>query len=76
MYIFFFFQILVALSANSGTINTGLVFGYSAVSLPQLKLPDSRILINTSQASWIGEFFAKIAYFPATVIPSQVLAIP
>lgn len=53
------FQIVVALSANWGTINTGLVFGYTAVSLPQLKMPNSRILINKSQASWIGK---KILY--------------
>ncbi|VVC33703.1 Hypothetical protein CINCED_3A016009 [Cinara cedri] len=49
-----FKQILVALSANWGTINTGLVFGYTAVSLPQLALPDSRILVNRNQASWIA----------------------
>lgn len=54
-----YFQILVALSANWGTINTGLVFGYTAVSLPQLKLPHSRILVNRHQASWIGEFKTK-----------------
>ncbi|XP_025423144.1 facilitated trehalose transporter Tret1-2 homolog [Sipha flava] len=47
-------QILVALAANCGTINTGLVFGYTAVSLPQLKMPTSRIFINRSQASWIA----------------------
>jgi len=47
-------QILVALSANWGTINTGLVFGYTAVSLPQLMMPGSRILVNRIQASWIA----------------------
>lgn len=49
-----FKQILVALSANWGTINTGLVFGYTAVSLPQLMLVGSRIPINRHQASWIA----------------------
>ncbi|XP_050523819.1 facilitated trehalose transporter Tret1-2 homolog [Daktulosphaira vitifoliae] len=47
-------QILVALSANFGTINIGLVFGYPAVSLPQLQSPTSRIFINKIQASWIA----------------------
>ncbi|KAF0748409.1 facilitated trehalose transporter Tret1-like [Aphis craccivora] len=47
-------QILVALSANWGTINTGLVFGYTAVSLPQLMMVGSRIPINRHQASWIA----------------------
>lgn len=49
------FQILIALAANCGTINTGLVFGYTAVSLPQLKMATSRVLINRNQASWIGK---------------------
>ncbi|XP_060866654.1 facilitated trehalose transporter Tret1-like [Metopolophium dirhodum] len=47
-------QILVALSANWGTINTGLVFGYTAVSLPQLMMAGSRISIDRHQASWIA----------------------
>ncbi|XP_025199002.1 facilitated trehalose transporter Tret1-like [Melanaphis sacchari] len=47
-------QILVALSANWGTINTGLVFGYTAVSLPHLMMVGSRIPINRNQASWIA----------------------
>jgi SP family facilitated glucose transporter-like MFS transporter 8 len=55
----FVFQILVALAANCGTINTGLVFGYTAVSLPQLKMPTSRIFINRSQASWIGKSYKQ-----------------
>ncbi|KAL5242630.1 hypothetical protein ACI65C_010040 [Semiaphis heraclei] len=47
-------QILVALSANWGTINIGLVFGYTAVSLPQLMTAGSRISIDRNQASWIA----------------------
>ncbi|XP_026818603.1 facilitated trehalose transporter Tret1-like [Rhopalosiphum maidis] len=47
-------QILVALSANWGTINTGLVFGYTAVSLPQLMMVGSRIPVNKYEASWIA----------------------
>lgn len=38
-----------------GTINTGLVFGFSAVVIPQLKKHDSDIPINDVQSSWIGE---------------------
>ncbi|XP_050423740.1 facilitated trehalose transporter Tret1-like [Adelges cooleyi] len=49
-----FKQIVVALAANVGTMNTGLVFGYSAVSLPQLQAKGSRLLINRHQASWIA----------------------
>jgi len=32
------------------------VFGYTAVSLPQLMTAGSRISIDRNQASWIGEF--------------------
>lgn len=49
-------QILAALVANLGTVNTGLVFGFSAVAIPQLRAADSLIQINESQSSWIGEF--------------------
>jgi SP family facilitated glucose transporter-like MFS transporter 8 len=30
-------QVLAAFIANLGTINTGLVFGFSAVAIPQLE---------------------------------------
>lgn len=49
-------QVVAAFIANLGTINTGLVFGFSAVVIPQLKQSDSIIQIDESQASWIGEF--------------------
>lgn len=49
-------QIVAAFIANTGTINTGLVFGFSAVVIPQLRAADSTIPIDDSQASWIGEF--------------------
>lgn len=48
-------QVIAAFIANLGTINTGLVFGFSAVVVPQLRSPDSIIQIDESQASWIGE---------------------
>jgi hypothetical protein len=41
--------------ANLGTINTGLVFGFSAVAIPQLEDADSFIKIDDEQASWIGK---------------------
>lgn len=50
-----FRQVVAAIIANLGTINTGLVFGFSAVVIPQLKQPDSHIQIDSSQASWIGK---------------------
>lgn len=48
-------QVLAAFFGNMGTINTGMMFGFSAVAIPQLKAPDSFIQINEDQASWIGE---------------------
>lgn len=48
-------QVVAAFIANLGTINTGLVFGFSAVVIPQLKREDSIIPIDESQASWIGK---------------------
>lgn len=50
-----FRQVVAAIIANLGTINTGLVFGFSAVVIPQLKREDSHIQIDTNQASWIGK---------------------
>lgn len=48
-------QVIAAFIANIGTINTGLVFGFSAVVIPQLQREDSIIQIDESQASWVGE---------------------
>lgn len=48
-------QVLAAFVANIGTVNTGLVFGFSAVVLPQLQSPNSTIPIDEEQASWIGK---------------------
>ncbi|CAD7076969.1 unnamed protein product [Hermetia illucens] len=47
-------QIIAAFVANLGTINTGLIFGFSAVVIPQLEAEDSVIPITESQASWIA----------------------
>ncbi|XP_055311484.1 facilitated trehalose transporter Tret1-like isoform X2 [Sitodiplosis mosellana] len=47
-------QVIAAFIANLGTVNTGLVFGFSAVVLPQLKQEDSIIQIDENQASWIA----------------------
>ncbi|XP_026739626.1 facilitated trehalose transporter Tret1-like isoform X2 [Trichoplusia ni] len=51
-------QVLASFVANLGTINTGMAFGFSATSLPQLKSPDSFIHINDNQASWIASLSA------------------
>lgn len=53
-----FRQIVAAFVANIGTINTGLIFGFSAVAVPQLESADSVIPIDEYQASWIGNFFS------------------
>lgn len=47
-------QVIAAFVVNIGTINTGLVFGFSAVCIPQLHQADSFIQIDPSQTSWIG----------------------
>lgn len=49
-------QIIAAFVANLGTINTGLIFGFSAVVIPQLMAEDSIIKIDETQASWIGMY--------------------
>lgn len=48
-------QIVAAFIANIGTMNTGLIFGFSAVVIPQLESPDSLIPIDEFQASWVGK---------------------
>lgn len=50
-----FRQVVAAFVANLGTINTGLVFGFSAVVIPQLRQSDSLIPIDDNEASWIGK---------------------
>lgn len=47
-------QILMSVIANLGTINTGMAFGFSAVVIPQLVRPDSDIVVDEDQASWIA----------------------
>lgn len=49
-------QIIASFIVNIGPMNTGLIFGFSAVCLPQLLAPTSSIQIDHNQASWIGKF--------------------
>jgi hypothetical protein len=60
----FTLQVLIALIANLGPVNTGMVFGFSAVAIPQLMSANSTITIDKDQASWIGNYiyflFAEI----------------
>lgn len=51
-------QVLAALVAQLGTINTGMAFGFSAIALPQLQEPDSIIPIKegSTEESWIGAY--------------------
>jgi hypothetical protein len=51
-----FRQIIAAFIANIGPMNTGLIFGFSAVVIPQLQSPSSSIPIDESQSSWVGEY--------------------
>lgn len=46
-------QVIAAFIANLGTINTGLIFGFSAVVIPQLQATDSLIPVDESQSSWV-----------------------
>lgn len=50
-----FRQIIAAFIANIGPMNTGLIFGFSAVVIPQLQSPASSIQIDENQASWVGK---------------------
>ncbi|XP_076680073.1 facilitated trehalose transporter Tret1 isoform X2 [Andrena cerasifolii] len=49
-------QVLAAVVAQLGTINTGMTFGFSAIALPQLQEPNSTIPITegSSEESWIA----------------------
>lgn len=49
-------QVLAALVAQLGTINTGMTFGFSAIALPQLQEPNSTIPIvaDSAEESWIA----------------------
>ncbi|XP_053676936.1 facilitated trehalose transporter Tret1-2 homolog [Anopheles nili] len=51
-------QVIAAFIANIGTINTGLIFGFSAVVIPQLQAPDSLIPVDESQSSWVASLSA------------------
>ncbi|XP_043279024.1 facilitated trehalose transporter Tret1-like isoform X2 [Venturia canescens] len=47
-------QVLAAFVAQLGTINTGMVFGFSAIAIPQLRQKNSIIPIGIDEASWIA----------------------
>ncbi|XP_076640416.1 facilitated trehalose transporter Tret1 [Colletes latitarsis] len=49
-------QVLAAVVAQLGTINTGMTFGFSAIALPQLQEPNSTIPITEGsvEESWIA----------------------
>lgn len=57
-----FRQVVVAFIANIATINTGLIFGFSAVAIPQLEAEDSYIKVDKYQASWVGEWKFSICF--------------
>lgn len=49
-----FFQCFVTLGVSLNMAGTGLVIGFGAPLLVQLKASDSVILIDESSGSWIG----------------------
>ncbi|XP_058806691.1 facilitated trehalose transporter Tret1-like isoform X2 [Phymastichus coffea] len=51
-------QILAALVAQLGTINTGMVFGFSAIAISQMKEADTTLKIDLSEESWIASMSA------------------
>lgn len=51
-------QVIAAFVANIGTINTGLIFGFSAVVIPQLQAADTLIPVDESQSSWVASLSA------------------
>lgn len=64
-----FRQVLASFIVNIGTINTGLIFGWSAVAIPQLMREDSSIKVSLEEVSWIGKsielnFFVDELSFP------------
>ncbi|XP_046416644.1 facilitated trehalose transporter Tret1-2 homolog isoform X1 [Neodiprion fabricii] len=53
-----FKQVVAALVAQLGTINTGMVFGFSAIAIPQMRSADSFIEVNDTVESWIASINA------------------
>ncbi|KAK9504944.1 hypothetical protein O3M35_009110 [Rhynocoris fuscipes] len=53
-----FRQVCATLLANLGTINTGMAFGFSAIAIPQMEDPNSSLVIDQYQASWIASLTA------------------
>jgi hypothetical protein len=49
-------QVPAAFIANFGTVNTGLVSGFSAVAIAELEQADSFNKIDEEQASWTGKY--------------------
>lgn len=42
---------------NLSFIAIGLAFGFSAVAVPQLLRPESRIKVSVADGSWIGLYY-------------------
>lgn len=55
-------QILAALVAQLGTVNTGMAFGFSAIAISQLRDVNSTMPIDDTQESWIGKFLLSRIY--------------
>lgn len=55
LFICFLSQIIAAIGCTTTTIAVGMVIGYSAILLPELQLPNSRIHVDLEIASWIGK---------------------
>lgn len=51
----FLFQVTAAFIANLGAINTGMMMGFSAVTIPQLLSATSSLVMTKEQTSWFGK---------------------
>lgn len=48
-------QVCLGVVANLGSISAGANLGYSAVALPQMRQPNSTLVVTADEASWIGK---------------------
>lgn len=47
-------QLVYGIWVNLSMMTIGLAYGFSAVTLPQLQLPDSTVKVSLADESWIG----------------------
>ncbi|CAH2249938.1 jg841 [Pararge aegeria aegeria] len=62
-------QLLYGIWATSGMIIIGLAYGFSAVTIPQLRSPESQIKVTVTEESWIGRIITGIGLGMLTSVP-------